>query len=189
MSLFAFSHGSIHIVQDDQSYRVVICCPLVLIPFEQSMRECYNTSIDTQTWAMREDHRSQQRYRKCQTTNLISICVADLELSGVSGIESCMSTSDIKISKFYMGFLAPVGNVFSQPEPVRNIFYRRLIRDKEVFLFSCFPFYSDAYRFYAVSDFLQSRGTFGSSKLKHYSLAMPISREDLNQFWPTVHVD
>ena len=64
MPLFAFSHGSIHIVQDDQSYRVVICCPLVLIPFEQGMRECYNLSIDSQTWTMCKYHLSQQRYNK-----------------------------------------------------------------------------------------------------------------------------
>ena len=153
------------------------------------MHECYNLGIDVQTWAMREDNCSQQRHSKCLRTNLVPFSVGDLEISILSGVETFMSNSDIKISECYMGFLAPVGKVFPQPEPVSNIFYRRFCRDKDVFLFSCFPFYSDAYRFYAVSDFLQSRGTFGSSKLKHYSLAMPISREDLNQFRPTVHVD
>ena len=65
MPLLAFSQGSIHIRQDDCSYRVVLCCLLVLIPFEQSMCECYDSGIDAQTWAMREDHCSQKRYRKC----------------------------------------------------------------------------------------------------------------------------
>ena len=189
MPLIVFLHCSIHIGQDNWSYRLVLCCPLVLVPFEWSMHECYNTAINAQTWAMREDHCSQQRYRKCQRTNLILICVADLELSVISGVGACMSKPDIMISKCYMGFLALVGKVFSQPEPVNNIFYGRLIRDKDVFLFSCFPFYSDAYRFYAVSDFLQSRGNFSNSELEHYSLAIPISRKDLNQFRPTIHVD
>ena len=100
-----------------------------------------------------------------------------------------MSKSDIKISECYTRFFAPIGNVFFQPEPVNNIFYRRLIRDKDVFLFSCFLFYSSAYHVYAVSNFLQCQGNIRGSKLEHHSFAIPISYEDLNQLCPTVHVD
>ena len=86
------------------------------------MHECNNLGINAQTWAMREDHRFQQYYSKCQRTNFISFSIRDLELTIVSGVEARMSKSDIKISKCYMGFLTPLSKVFPQPEPVRNIF-------------------------------------------------------------------
>ena len=41
-----------------------------------------------------------------------SILYKDLELSVVSGVETRMSKSDIKISKCYVGFLTAVGKVF-----------------------------------------------------------------------------
>lgn len=107
----------------------------------------------------------------------------------VSGVNACMSKLHVQISECYMGFLEPVGKVFPQLKPVCNIFYKRLIRDKDVFLFSCYPFYPSAYRVYAFSDFLQSRGYFGGSESDHHSLAIPVACEDLNQFRSTVHVD
>ena len=69
-----------------------------------------------------------------------------------------MSKSDVKVSEFYMGFLAPVSKVFSQPEQVHNIFYLGLIRDKDVFLFSSSLFYPSTYRVYTVSYLLQIQG-------------------------------
>ena len=69
-------------------------------------------------------------------TTFIPFFVRDLELSVVSGLESCMYKSDIKVPECYMGFLAPVGKVLSQPELFRNILYGRLIGDEDVvFLF------------------------------------------------------
>ena len=121
--------------------------------------------------------------------NSIPFSVGDLKLSVISGVEACMSNSDVKISECYMRFLAPVGKVFPQLEPVCNIFYGRFIRDEDVFLFSYFPLYPSAYRVYAASYFLQSRGNFGVLKSEHHSLAIPIACDDLNQFRPTVHVD
>ena len=87
------------------------------------------------------------------------------------------------------GIHGTVGKVFPLPKPVSNIFYSRLIRDEDVFLFSYFPLYPSAYRVYAASYFLQSRGNFGVLKSEHHSLAIPIACDDLNQFRPTVHVD
>ena len=88
-----------------------------------------------------------------------------------------------------MGFLAPVGKLFSQPELVRNIFYGRLIRDEDPFLLPCLPFYSFPYCVCVVSDPLQSQGNFGSSESEHHSLSILISRDDLNQFRPIIHDD
>ena len=84
-----------------------------------------------------------------------------------------MSKSDIKISECYVGFLALVDKVFLRFESVRNIFYKRFIRDDNVFLFPCLSFYPSTYCVYAVSDLLQSQGNFNGSKLEHHSLAIP----------------
>ena len=116
--------------------------------------------------------------------NFIPFSIGDLKLSVLSGVEACMSKSNIKISECYMGFLEPVGD----PNQSAIFSTEGLLGIK---ISSCFlAFLSIQVPTVSMQSLISSKvGVISAVPSKHHSLAIPISRKDLNQFLPTVHVD
>ena len=86
---------------------------LDLVPFEQRLDKCYDSGVDAQARAVREDHRSQQSYGKCQRAELVPLPVGNLKFPIIRGIETRVSKSDVEISEHFVGILTPISEILS----------------------------------------------------------------------------
>ena len=113
MSLFALTQSAIYVRQYDRSYGVVLCHSLILVPLEQRMDECYDSGVDSQARAVREDHCSQQGYGKRQRGELVQLPLGNLKFPVIHGIETRVSKSDVQVPEHYVGVLTLIHEILS----------------------------------------------------------------------------
>ena len=77
------------------------------------MDERYDSGVDAQARAVREDHCSQQGYEKCQGAELVPLLVGNLKLPIIRSIETRVSESDVQVPEHHVGILTPISEVLS----------------------------------------------------------------------------